>query len=224
MVRITDRGRSVHKEKPENLNVTYLKQYPEFVEFHTYKGPKKKSPSDGDSEVPDSPEVALEQAYEHIKGGVTRDLLDQVKDGTPSWFEGLVVKLLRKMGYGGPGPDAAQVVGGSGDGGVDGIIKQDQLGLDIVYIQAKRWENPVGRPEVQKFAGSLDGFSANKGVMITTSTFSKGAHEYANSINKNIVLIEGEKLSELMFEHNIGVTTEIAYEVKKIDTDFFFDD
>ncbi len=136
-------------------------------------------------------------------------------------FERLVVELLVKMGYGGSRPDASKAIGGTGDEGIDGIIKEDKLGLDIIYIQAKRWENTVGRPEIQKFAGALQGQRAKKGVFITTANFSKEASEYASRIDNKIVLVDGERLAEFMIDHNIGVSPITTYEVKRIDLDYF---
>ncbi len=147
-----------------------------------------------------------------------------MKNCTPSFFERLVVDLLVKMGYGGSRKEAGQAVGQSGDGGIDGIIKEDRLGLDIIYVQAKRWENTVGRPEIQKFAGALQGQRARKGIFLTTSTFSQDALEYVTSIETKIILIDGERLAELMSDNNVGVTPEAVYEVKRIDTDYFVEE
>jgi restriction system protein len=150
-----------------------------------------------------------------------QELLENIKSASPDFFEDLVVDLLVKMGYGGSRSDAGQSVGGSGDEGIDGIIKEDKLGLDAIYIQAKRWENTIGRPEVQKFAGALQGQRAKKGILITTSTFTKEAVQYASNIESKIVLIDGGKLAQLMIEHDVGVSTTASYEVKQIDTDYF---
>ena len=149
------------------------------------------------------------------------EILISVKEASPSFFERLVVDLLVKMGYGGNRQDAGKALGKSGDGGIDGIINEDRLGLDIIYIQAKRWEGTVGRPEIQKFAGALQGQRAKKGVFITTSFFTKEAKEYASLIESKIILIDGEYLSKLMTEHNVGVSTVGQYEVKKLDSDYF---
>jgi restriction system protein len=224
-VLITDRGREVLANQPDPLNVKYLKKYPEFVTFHTHVPVKDADDAEDDNPEDDkSPEETLEQAYDQMKRGVTQELLIKVKEGSPSFFEQLVVDLLVTMGYGGTTQDAAQAVGGSGDGGIDGLIKQDALGLDVVYIQAKRWENSVQRPEVQKFSGSLDGVGASRGIMITTSTFTSGAKEYVKQINKNIVLVEGESLAELMFDHGLGVNPASSYVVKAIASDYFNDE
>jgi restriction system protein len=149
------------------------------------------------------------------------DLLDQVKNASPAFFERLVIDLLVSMGYGGSRQDAGRAVGKSGDGGIDGIIKEDKLGLDVIYVQAKRWEATVGRPDIQKFAGALQGFRANKGVFLSTSAYTREAMEYANSITTRIILIDGKELAKLMVDHNVGVSTAGMYELKKIDADYF---
>jgi restriction system protein len=157
-----------------------------------------------------------------LREALADELLGKIKGSSPRFFERLVVRLLVAMGYGGSLTDAGQAVGRSGDGGIDGIIKEDKLGLDVVCIQAKRWsDNSVGREAVQAFAGSMDGHRARKGVFITTSTFSKGACEFVRQIERRIVLIDGEQLAELMIDHGIGVTTVQTYLRKKLDTDFF---
>lgn len=156
-----------------------------------------------------------------LRKNLEDEILASVKDSSPAFFERLVVDLLVKMGYGGNRQDAGRALGKSGDGGIDGIINEDQLGLDVIYIQAKRWEGVVGRPEIQKFAGALQGQRARKGVFITTSGFTKEAMEYASSIESKIILISGEKLASLMAQHNVGVTVAGKYEVKKIDSDYF---
>ena len=156
-----------------------------------------------------------------MRSSLAEDLLEQIKTMSPSLFEKLVVELLLKMGYGGSRKDAGQAIGKSGDEGIDGIIKEDRLGLDIIYIQAKRWEGTVGRPEVQKFAGALQGQRARKGVMLTTSSFSQDAQNFVRQIDNKIVLIDGEDLAGLMIDHNIGVSPVSVYEIKRIDSDYF---
>jgi restriction system protein len=168
-----------------------------------------------------TPEEALEEAYDRLRKELELELLDQLKAVTPALFERIVVDLLLTMGYGGSRREAGSVIGGTGDGGVDGIINEDRLGLDVVYVQAKRWADTVGRPEIQKFAGALQGHRAKKGVFITTSGFSKDADEYAARIDTRIVLIDGRRLTELMVEHNVGVSTSATYEVKQLDSDYF---
>jgi restriction system protein len=156
-----------------------------------------------------------------LRNQLAEDLLDRVSQCTPQFFERLVVELLVAMGYGGSIVDAGQAVGRSGDGGIDGLIKEDKLGLDFVCIQAKKWEGTVGRPEVQAFAGSMEGHRARKGVFITTSSFSRDAQEYVSRIERKIVLIDGKRLAQLMIEHDIGVATARSYVVKRLDSDYF---
>jgi restriction system protein len=172
-----------------------------------------------------SPEEALDAAYQKLKLALAQDLLTLVKDCTPDFFERLVVKLLVKMGYGGSIQDAGRAIGRSGDEGIDGIIKEDRLGLDAIYIQAKKWEGTVGRPEIQKFVGALAGQGAKKGVFITTSSFSKDAYEYAKNMkDTKVVLVDGEQLTQYMIDYNLGVSIVSQYELKKIDSDFFADE
>lgn len=221
--RITQRGRELLGTNPQRIDLTVLARYPEFVEWKERSDAPKpiKSPSETTLESVQTPEESLDSAYLALRGTIEADLLDQVKALSPAFFERLVVQLLVSMGYGGSLKDAGKAIGKSGDGGIDGIIKEDQLGLDVIHIQAKRWQNTVGRPEVQSFAGSLDGVKAKKGIFITTSSFSPEARAYADKIEKRIVLIDGEHLASLMFEHNVGVTRIAAYDVKRIDTDYF---
>jgi restriction system protein len=218
--RITDRGRQVLAENLDYLNVAYLKRFPEFLEFITPKTPTEE-PTGPKVEPDTTPEEQLEQAYETLRENAERELLSKIKSASPEFFEKLVVELLLKMGYGGAREDAGQTIGGSGDGGIDGVINEDKLGLDVVYIQAKRWENTVGRPFVQGFAGSLEGVRARKGVFITTSDFSSGAREFVRNIEKRIVLVDGKLLANLMFDHDIGLSTAATYQVKRVDSDYF---
>jgi restriction system protein len=168
-----------------------------------------------------NPEEELENSYQRLRAILADDLLSRIKQNPPAFFEQLVVDLLVAMGYGGSLADAGQAVGKSGDDGIDGIIKEDKLGLDFIYIQAKRWENPIGRPTVQTFAGSLQGHRARKGVFITTSTFTKEARDFVNRINTSVVLIDGQELAQLMIDHNVGVSTTAKYEVKRVDNEYF---
>ena len=220
---ITEEGKALLKENPERIDNQFLKRYDKFVEFYNRKRSTKrieKVAEDDDKDM--TPEEALEYGYERINESLASDLLTIIKDKDPAFFERLVVELLVKMGYGGSRQEAGEVLGKSGDEGIDGIIKEDKLGLDIIYIQAKRWEGVVGRPEIQKFAGALSGKGAHKGIFITTSRFTREAIEYAeNSQLYKIVLIDGDRLAELMIENNLGVSTTNVYEVKKIDSDYF---
>lgn len=221
IVRITERGKSMLAKPPEKLNVKFLRQFPEFVEFHTYK-PDTTSPSTPAVEASqESPLDALERVHSELEQQLAEDILERVKKAPPAFFERLVVDLLLAMGYGGSREDAGKTIGKSGDGGIDGVINEDRLGLDVLYIQAKRWEQAVGRPVVQAFAGSLEGVRARKGVLITTSSFTSDAQQYVRQIEKKIVLIDGATLATLMIQHNVGVGIEVAYQVKKLDSDYF---
>jgi len=220
---ITQRGTEVLESNPTNIDNTYLMQFPEFQEF---KGMSRQEIhlNDEDEEPDQTPEEILEASYQTLKNELAYELLDRIMKCSPKFFERLVVDLLVSMGYGGSRKDAGQAVGQSGDGGIDGIIKEDKLGLDAVYVQAKRWEGTVGRPTVQAFAGSLEGQRAKKGVMITTSQFSQEAKDYVKVIEKRIVLIDGEQLAQLMIDHNVGVNEVVTYTVKKVDFDYFEDE
>ena len=168
-----------------------------------------------------TPEEAIEAAYQNLRQTLADEVLQTVKSCSPSFFERLVIDVLVKMGYGGTRKDAGKAIGKSGDGGIDGIINEDRLGLDVIYIQAKKWENPVGRPEIQKFAGALQGQRAKKGIFITTSNFTNEAKEFASRIDNKITLIDGETLSQLMIDYNVGINSIVTYELKRIDSDYF---
>ena len=200
------------------LKTLYRSLSEEFNKFIN-KQPSQPDPSQPDPEL--TPEQALHASYQTLQRSLAADLLDQVKQASPEFFEQLVVEVLVGMGYGGSRQEAGKAIGRTGDGGIDGIINEDRLGLDSIYIQAKRWANTVGRPEIQRFAGAMAGKHARKGVFITASSFSSEAEEYAENINTRIVLISGEQLAELMIEHNVGVTTEETYELKRVELDYF---
>jgi restriction system protein len=225
--KITDRGMQALATKPEAINVKFLEQYPEFVEFRTKSNTKsstKSTAAESETTLPTddrTPQEVIEDAYVTIRGGLASDLLEQIMESSPSFFERLVVDVLVSMGYGGTRKDAGEAVGGSGDEGIDGIIKEDRLGLEVVYIQAKRWKATVQRPEIQKFVGALRGQNARKGVFITTSDYSKGARQFAEGLQDKVVLIDGEMLSSLMIDHGVGVTPEATYEIKRVDSDYF---
>ena len=223
--RITDRGKELLVENPATLRVKQLKQYPEFVDFHK-PGSKQGKDDDnsGDEERTSTPEEIFESAYQELRDSLTSELLSHISNNSPEFFEHLVVRLLVEMGYGGSIKDAGQAMGRSGDEGIDGIIKEDKLGLDVIYIQAKRWQGSVGRPEIQKFVGALHGQRAKKGVFITTGNFTKEAEQYVSTIDPKVVLIDGSRLVDLMIDHNLGVSTMDTYEIKKIDTDFFLEE
>jgi restriction system protein len=219
---ITERGQRVLTSKPERIDVKYLEQFPEFVAFRELRHQRPdEAPVPVTAPIDATPEEALDAAYGRLRLDLEAELLDQVKSTSPSFFERLVVELLVRMGYGGTLRDAGQAVGKTADGGIDGIIKEDRLGLDVIYIQAKRWDSTVGRPEIQKFAGALQGHRARKGVFITTSSFSSDALEFASRIDSKIVLIDGAALVKHMIDHNVGVSISRSYEVKKIDSDYF---
>ena len=221
---ITERGRQVLAQHPARIDRQFLMQYPEFVAFHRPQPSRQVGmPDQEDGEQ--TPEEGIEAAYQRVREQLAQELLETVKSCSPSFFERLVVDLLVKMGYGGTRRDAGMAIGRSGDGGIDGIIKEDRLGLDIVYIQAKRWDNnTVGRPQIQQFAGALQGQRARKGVFITTSTFSQAAQDYVSRLDSKIVLIDGETLAQLMMDYDIGVTTVAVYDLKHIDSDYFIED
>ncbi len=226
--KITSRGLDVLRDAPDRIDVDFLSQFDEFLEFRSRRGTRTKperprQPPRLNSIETDieTPEETVEAAYQDIRESLATELLQQMKDSSPAFFERLVVDLLVKMGYGGTRKDAGQAIGRSGDGGIDGIIKEDRLGLDIVYIQAKRWETQVGRPEIQKFAGALQGQRARKGIFITTSGFSRDAEEYAGTIDTKIILIDGDRLAQFMIDYNVGVTTFATYDLKKVDVDYF---
>jgi len=221
---IAPRGKTVLASNPDRVDAKYLDQFEEFRVFRALRGTRSRPEDGSDSaaaEQQTTPEEALESAYDRLRDSLAAEILQQVKAASPSLFENLVVELLLRMGYGGSRRDAGRSIGRSGDEGIDGIIKEDRLGLDIIYVQAKRWEAKVGRPEVQKFAGALQGQRARKGVMITTSTFSAEARDYVSKIDTKIVLIDGGELADLMIDHNLGVSPTARYEVKKLDLDYF---
>ncbi len=223
ILRITEEGRRVLLENPTTIDSQFLLRYPSFAEYMkrtpVSNGGRGRSTPAEIAEL--TPEERLEEAHDELRRALAEDLLDQVRDCSPRFFEELVVQLLVAMGYGGALEDAGRTVGRSGDGGIDGIIKEDRLGLDFVCIQAKRWQATVGRPIVQAFAGSMEGFRARKGVLITTSNFSKDAEEYVRHIERRIVLIDGLQLAKMMIDFGVGVSTVQTFELKRIDTDFF---
>lgn len=217
---ITERGNTVLKSGITKIDNTYLNQFPGFAEFRKGRGEKEQT-VELNPERTETPEELLESSHATLRSNLAAELLQALKSSTPSFFERVVVDVLVKMGYGGTRADAGQAVGKSGDGGIDGIIKEDRLGLDAIYLQAKRWDTPVGRPEIQKFAGALQGNRARKGVFITTSSFSSDAKDYVSRIESRIVLIDGVTLADLMIDHGVGVNTVAAYEVKRVDSDYF---
>jgi restriction system protein len=221
---IAEKGLEVLKEKPERIDVHFLERFPEFVEFRqSSKEKDKKKIITGETGEGTNPEEALESAFQELQENLASELLESIKKCPPDCLERLVVDVLIKMGYGGSRKEAGQAIGRTGDEGIDGIIKEDKLGLDIIYIQAKRWGNTVGRAEIQKFAGALQGQRAHKGIFITTSNFSKDALDYVNNIESKIILIDGQRFAEFMIENNVGVSPVASYEIKKIDIDYFIE-
>lgn len=228
---ITDEGRAVLQRNPDSLNTRYLRDhFAAFRDFQQASRPDKNHETDVSSTVDDqvesgedeiTPEERLEQSYQRLRSELVAELLDRIHASTPEFFEQLVVRLMVAMGYGGTLKDAGQAVGKSGDEGIDGVIKEDRLGLDVIYLQAKRWANPVGRPEVQKFVGALHGKQARKGVFITTSNFTHEADDYARVVETKLILLDGERLANLMIDFGVGVTTVATYELKRVDSDFF---
>lgn len=227
VIAITERGKAELGIAPPKITVQYLMKYPEFKIFRGFGAEAQVAPQPvTEQSEAVTPAEQIEIAYQNIRKSLAIELLEKVKTSTPAFFERLVVDLLVQMGYGGSRADAGRAIGKTGDGGIDGIIKEDRLGLDLVAIQAKRYTNTtVGRPDVQAFSGSLDGQGAKKGVFITTSQFSQDAKEYVKRLgDKKIILIGGEQLAELMIDFNVATVTHETYEVKRIDLDFFEDE
>jgi restriction system protein len=222
-IRITEKGKQVLSEGPARIDIRFLSRYPEFLHFRTGGG----AAGGGEStEVPQpeealTPEETIEKGYQAIRASLKKEILERVGQVSPAFFEKLVVDLLLNMGYGGSRAGAGQAIGRTGDDGVDGVINEDRLGLDVIYIQAKKWSRTVGRPELQAFVGSLEGKRANKGIFITTSSFSSEAEEYSRRVGKKLVLIDGERLAEHMIDFGVGVTPVTTYEIRRIDGDYF---
>lgn len=222
---ISQRGLDILKDPPDRISVSFLERFAEFVEFRT-----RKSDTDTDevTHVSDqgtqTPEEAIEVAYQNLRQNLADEILRTIKSCSPAFFERLVIDLLVTMGYGGTRTDAGKAIGKSGDDGIDGIINEDRLGLDVIYIQAKKWENSVGRPEIQKFAGALQGQRAKKGIFITTSTFTKDAQDFAARIDSKITLVDGASICQLMIDYGVGVNPVATFELKRLDSDYFFED
>ena len=224
-VSIADAGRKVLAKKPATVNCRFLKQFPSYLKFI---GQTPGQDQDGEEqsviESTQTPLELLDGSYNTLRKATADELLARLKTCSPGFFEQVVVRLLRAMGYGGVAGDAS-VTGKSGDGGIDGIIKEDKLGLDVVCIQAKRWDGSVGRPIIQGFVGSMDYIRARKGVILTTSQFTKDALDFVDRIEgKKVVLIDGPMLAGLMIEHNVGVKLTKVYELKEVSNDFFDED
>jgi restriction system protein len=225
---ISELGKKVAAEKPQKIDREYLMRFPQFAEF-IRKSTKNSGGASGIETHPvtdpikdtATPEEQMASLADSLKNNLASELMGQVREMDPFRFERLVLDLLLAMGYGGSREEAAIAGKGVNDGGIDGLINEDRLGLDRLYVQAKRWQNSVGRPEIQNFVGALAGQHAQKGIFITTSEFSSGAVEYAKNLPQRVILIDGQRLAELMIEHNIGVSRAYAYEIKRIDTDYF---
>lgn len=221
--KITQHGKDALSKNPKEINLRFLKQFPGYLENagRTKEGEKVVEPS-VDTEIKETPEEIIANNFLKIRKNLALELLSKVKVCTPAFFENLVVELLVKMGYGGTIKEAGKATRLTSDGGIDGIIKEDKLGLDFIYIQAKRWDNQsVGRPDIQSFVGALDGQRATKGVFITTSKFAETAIEYVKTITKKVILIDGEQLTNYMIDYGLGVSTFTTYDLKKVDHDYF---
>lgn len=220
---ITERGLKVLDENPDLVNLKVLDQFEELEEFRRAKGSgtTTETPVDATSDSDKTPEEQIDAASRALRTALAADLLDRVHEKSPGFFEQLVLDVLHAMGYGGSSDESVQKLGQSGDEGVDGVIREDELGLDLIYVQAKRWKNPVGRPEIQKFFGALHGKRATKGVFITTSSFTSEATTYADSVSPRVILVDGPMLARLMVEHDVGVTVARSYKIKRVDLDYF---
>jgi len=224
--RITERGTRLLRDTPETdrVDLRLLSAFAEYRQFRSQDG------ADGTSTTTTAPEVAettagtpherMASAWHELRAALAVDVLDRVREQTPLFFERVVLEVLRAIGYGGSREDAAERLGRSGDGGVDGVIREDKLGLDLIYVQAKRWANTVGRPDIQQFVGALRG-RASKGVFITTSVFSREAREFAGGMNPRVILVDGKQLAELMIDHDVGVKVETTYRIRRVDLDYF---
>jgi restriction system protein len=230
-IKITSRGLDVIKQTPDLIDIRYLTKFKEFQEFRNSKGTDLASTSieegltreDTTIKETQTPEEAMDTAHQSLQQALSSEILSTINNCSPSFFEKLVIDLLVKMGYGGTRLDAGKAIGKSGDEGIDGIINEDRLGLDVIYVQAKRWnqDSVIGRPEIHKFAGALLGQRAKKGVFITTANFTKDARDYASKIESKIILIDGTSLCQLMIDYNVGVNLVTTYELKRLDSDYF---
>jgi restriction system protein len=233
--RLTDRGRQLLRSSPKSVDTEVLMQFPEFKQFIETESSAVKStiPAKSTPQSPTAPRAEaargtpdelFEKAYSDLRNTTERELLERLLSASPSFFEETVIRLLVSMGYGGSFPDAAKAIGRSGDGGIDGMIKQDPLGLEVVYVQAKRWQGSVGRPAIQAFVGSLESMKSAKGVFITTSSFTREAREYISTISRRVILIDGSLLSALLYEHGVGTVSTGSYQRKRVDADYFVEE
>lgn len=221
--RITEKGKNLLEEKPAEITSKFLMRYEEFVEFQSKSGTENKEEKKGLTEKPEdqTPEEVLEYAHQQLKNDLATELLETIGNCSPAFFEKLVVDLLITMGYGGSRKDAGEAIGKTGDGGIDGIIKEDKLGLDTIYLQAKRWASSIPVRDIRDFTGALASKKAKKGIFITTSTYPQSVRRFVEQIEYKIILIDGKQLAELMIENNVGLTTTNTYDVKTIDSDYF---
>jgi restriction system protein len=223
-LKITDRGRQVLNNNPARIDMNFLEQFPEYIEFRERTNENGGTTTVGPVPPVLTPEESIDAAYRKLREDLAKELLDNILRSSPAFFESLVVELLVAMGYGGSGANAARAVGRTGDEGIDGIIDEDKLGLDSIYIQAKRWkDNPVRSEDIQQFIGALTVKRARKGIFITTSRFTDNARAFVSNIDMKVVLIDGKRLADLMIDHGVGVTTANNYEIRKIDTDYFIE-
>lgn len=219
---ITERGRQVLAANPERIDLGVLSQFPELAEFRRARGTRR-----GRAVAPPSvtetatPEERIVAAYQELREALIAEIRDRIGSMTPAAFEDLVLDVLHAMDYGDGTEHSRLRVGGSGDAGIDGVIREDRLGLDLVYVQAKRWQGTVGRPVVQGFVGALTGARASKGIIFTASSFSPDAVTYAADVSPRVILVDGERLAELMIDHNVGVSDRDTYAVKRVDGDYF---
>jgi restriction system protein len=221
--RITDRGRTVLKNNPVRIDGNLLSQFEEFREFQGRKKERKSDKVEIPAGFAETPIESLATQYERLREALASEVLERVKKCSPQFFERLVILLLVRMGYGGSLKDAGQAIGKSKDGGIDGVIRQDKLGLDNIYVQAKRWnDKAVGSPDIDQFAGALSKMKATKGIFITTSSFTKDA--LASVYSSQIILIDGSQLAAYMIDHDVGVSIASTYEIKRVDSDFFEED
>ncbi len=220
--KITEEGKKVLENPPEKITINFLKQ---FDSFSKNRNPEKDTELDDNNQIVEkTPDELIEIGYKQVKNELSLQILNQIKDCSPYFFEKLVLDLLIKMGYGGSEMANGEVTPKGSDEGIDGIIKEDKLGLDKIYIQAKKWENCVGRPEIQKFVGALQGKRAKKGIFITMSTFTKEALEYAENLDVAVILIDGKKLANYMIENELGVSLKQNYKIYNVDTDYFIEE
>ncbi len=233
---ITERGQQILASNPERVDLRVLAQFPELAAFRSSQQSTdgedqpqplstEMSPVGETASAHDTiPQERIAIAARELRAALIVELLDSINDQNPTFFEGLVLDVLQAIGYGGSREDAADRLGQSGDEGVDGVIREDRLGLDQIYVQAKKWADPVGRPEIQKFFGALHGQRATKGIFITTSSFTRGARDYANGVTPRVILVDGRELAELMIDYRVGVTPTATYTLTRIDSDYFDDE